>query len=262
LFRVRTFTQDDAHIFCTPEQIQDEVKSVLALAQRLYKRFGFTKVRMALATRPEKAIGDDSLWEKATKALGEAMDASGFAYSVDEGGGAFYGPKIDIMIEDAMGREWQCGTVQIDFFLPQRFELSYVASDQSRQQPVMIHRALYGSLERFMGILIEHYKGHLPFWIAPEQVRVLTITDDQADYAQKVYDELFAASLRVSVDSGSDKINAKIKRAQLAKIPWMLVLGDKEKENGTVTLRHVTGKQEFGLTMAQLREKWEELLSE
>lgn len=262
LFRVRTFTQDDAHIFCMPAQIEQEVVGVLQLAQRIYARFGFAKVRMALSTKPAKAMGDDAIWEAATAALGRALDSLGIVYQIQAGEGAFYGPKIEMLVEDTMGREWQCGTVQLDFFLPERFDLEYVASDQSRQRPVMVHRAIFGSIERFMGILLEHCKGHLPFWLAPEQVRVLTITDNQADYAHTVAATLTAAGLRVAVDVDGDKINAKIKRAQMSKIPWMLVLGDKEKAEGTVTLRHVDGRQEFALTMAQLQERWEKLLAE
>jgi len=261
LFRVRTFTQDDAHLFCMPEQIEQEVIELLALEQRVYKKFGFEKVRMALSTKPEKSIGDDALWEIATNALRTAMNTQGITYQVEEGEGAFYGPKIDFFIEDVMGREWQCGTVQVDFFLPQRFELEYVASDQSRKRPVIIHRTIYGSIERFMGILLEHHKGHLPFWIAPEQVRVMTITDNQVDYATEIYSKLKAYGVRASLDAGADKISAKIKRAQLAKVPWMLVLGAKEKENGVITLRYVSGKQEFGLTYQQLQEKIDILLS-
>jgi len=254
LFRVRTFTQDDAHIFCTPDQIRQEVTACIELAKKVYATFGFEKVSMNLSTRPEKAIGNDALWKAATDGLVDALSAAGITYGVDEGGGAFYGPKIDMKVEDAMGREWQCGTIQVDFNLPERFDLSYVASDQSRQRPVMIHRAIYGSLERFMGILLEHTKGHLPFWIAPEQVRVLTITDAQKEYCEQLVTTLKAEGLRVSSDSSSDKINAKIKRAQVSKIPVMLVVGDKEKENGTVTLRYVNGKQEFGLSIEALKE--------
>lgn len=252
LFRVRTFTQDDAHIFCTPEQIEDEVVGVLELAHAVYKQFNFTDIRMALSTKPEKAMGDDAQWEQATQALANAMDRLGIAYEVQEGEGAFYGPKIELLVKDAMDRQWQCGTVQLDFFLPKNFNLEYVASDQSRQTPVVIHRAIYGSIERFMGIVLEHFKGHLPFWLAPEQVRVLTITDEQADYADELTQKLRADGLRVTTDSGADKINAKIKRAQLAKVPWMLVLGAKEKENGAITLRYVNGKQEFGLSYSDL----------
>lgn len=252
LFRVRTFTQDDAHIFCMPEQIEQEVVGVLELAKKIYTQFNFTDIRMAISTKPEKAIGDDAQWEQATKALTNAMDSLGIAYEVKEGEGAFYGPKIELLVKDAMDREWQCGTVQLDFFLPKNFGLEYVASDQSRQTPVVIHRAIYGSIERFMGIVLEHYKGHLPFWLAPEQVRVLTITDEQADYAAELTAKLRADGLRVVCDGGSDKINAKIKRAQMAKVPWMLVLGDKEKEAGTITLRYVSGKQASDLSYDDL----------
>jgi threonyl-tRNA synthetase len=254
LFRVRTFTQDDAHIFCTPDQIQYEVAQVLTLAETCYKKFGFEHISYALSTRPEKAIGDDALWAHATQALADAMTSRGIAYTLQEGEGAFYGPKIEIKIKDAMGRQWQCGTVQVDFFLPQNFELEYVASDQSRQRPVMIHRAIYGSIERFMGVILEHYKGRLPFWIAPEQIRVMTITDAQQAYAEEIAVKLKKLGVRVTVDHTSDKINAKIKRAQLMQIPWMLVLGDKEREQQTVTLRQLDGSQQFGVTLDALQD--------
>lgn len=254
LFRVRSFTQDDAHIFCRPDQIEEEVVKVLEMAQILYARFGFTSVRMALSTKPEKAMGDDALWESATQALAQALQKRGVEYTVQEGEGAFYGPKIELLIQDAMGREWQCGTVQVDFFLPQRFALSYVDADQSRKTPVMIHRALYGSIERFMGMLIEHYKGHFPLWLAPEQVRILTITDEQAAYAAQLYERLKEEGVRVVMDTGSDKISAKIKRAQLAKIPFMLVLGNQERDTQTMTLRYVSGEQKRDLTYDAFKE--------
>ena len=254
LFRVRTFTQDDAHIFCTPDQIQHEVAQVLTLAETIYKKFGFEHISYALSTRPEKAIGDDALWEHATQALADAMTSRGIVYTVQGGEGAFYGPKIEIKIKDAMGRQWQCGTVQVDPFLPQNFELEYVASDQSRQRPVMIHRAIYGSIERFMGVILEHYKGRLPFWIAPEQIRVMTITDAQQAYAEEIAVKLKKLGVRVTVDHTSDKINAKIKRAQLMQIPWMLVLGDKEREQQTVALRQLDGSQQFGVKLEVLQE--------
>jgi len=254
LFRVRTFTQDDAHIFCLPSQIQEEVAGVLELAKKCYTKFGFEDISYALSTKPAKAMGDATLWEQATAGLANAMQDLGIEYAIQEGEGAFYGPKIEIRIKDAMGRHWQCGTVQVDFNLPQAFELSYVASDQSRQRPVMIHRAIYGSIERFMGILLEHYRGRLPFWLAPEQVRILTITDAQSEYAQIVSAYLKKRGVRVTIDHSSDKVNAKIKRAQLMQIPWMLVLGDKEKEQQTVTVRHLDGTQRFGVTFELLNE--------
>lgn len=255
LFRVRGFTMDDAHIYCTREQIAQEVSEVLSLAAKLYKKYGFEKINMAVATRPEKSMGSQDLWDEAIDALKSALELNGFEYVVNEGEGAFYGPKIEIRIEDAMGREWQCGTIQIDFFLPQNFKLEYIDSDQSRKVPVMIHRAIYGSIERFMGILVEHYKGHFPFWLAPVQARVLTITDDQKEYAQQVFEKLKASGLRVELDRVGGKISAQIKKAQLDKLPWMIVIGKKEQENGTVTLRYNDGKQEFGLSIEELIEK-------
>jgi len=252
LFRVRTFTQDDAHIFCTAEQIQEEVAGVLDLAERLYSAFDFVEISYALSTKPEKAIGDDAWWQQATDALALAMQSRGINFAIQEGEGAFYGPKIEIRIKDTMGRQWQCGTVQVDPFLPQNFDISYVSSDQSRQRPVMVHRAIYGSIERFMGIVLEHFKGRLPLWLAPEQVRVMTITDAQGEYAQQVLALLKRFGARATADQTSDKINAKIKRAQLMQIPWMLVLGDKEKEQQTVTLRYLDGTQKFGVSLADL----------
>ena len=255
MFRARCFTIDDAHIYCTEDQIENEIKNVLAFAQKLYKRFNFSKINMALSTRPDKSIGSDSLWEQAESALKNALASQGINYEIDEGGGAFYGPKIDICVEDAMGREWQCGTIQVDFFMPQRFKLWYVASDQSRKVPVIIHRAIYGSIERFMGILIEHYKGLLPFWLAPVQARVLTITDLQHEYAISIADTLERHDIRIEVDKSGDQISAQIRRAQLDKIPCMLVIGKKEQEKNTVTLRYHDGKQEFGLKLEDLIEK-------
>ncbi|KKQ32310.1 MAG: Threonine-tRNA ligase [candidate division TM6 bacterium GW2011_GWF2_37_49] len=259
LFRVRAFTQDDAHIYCTPEQLESEIWGVVALALKTYKTFGFENVRMGVATKPEKAIGSDELWEKAIAALKSALEKNGIDYFIKEGDGAFYGPKIDMMIQDAMGREWQCGTVQVDFFLPQNFDLKYIAADQSKQTPIMVHRVLYGSLERFMGILIEHYKGHFPFWMAPIQARILTITDQQMEYAKSIYTELLKHDIRIEIDESNDQISAKIRQSQLDKIPWMLVLGKKEVEAGTITLRHVDGKQEFGLKIDNLLNKAKEL---
>jgi threonyl-tRNA synthetase len=259
LFRVRGFTQDDAHIYCTPDQLEQEIWGVVDLAHKTYNKFGFKKVRMGVATRPAKSIGTDEYWEKATNALKIALEKNGVDYFVKEGDGAFYGPKIDMMIQDAMGREWQCGTVQVDFFLPQNFDLKYIAADQSKHTPIMIHRVLYGSLERFFGILVEHYKGHFPFWLAPVQARVLIITDQQIEYAKTVLAELIKNDIRVELDESGDQISAKIRQSQMDKIPWMIVLGKKEQENGTVTLRNVDGKQEFGLKIEDLLKKASEL---
>lgn len=255
LFRVRSFTQDDAHIYCTLNQIQDEISRLLALAQHVYNTFGFTRVDMKLSTRPEKFMGTIEAWDTATNALKNAFESLGIAYEVAEGDGAFYGPKIDMKIHDAMGREWQCGTIQVDFNLANNFDCEYVDSDQSRKRPVVIHRAILGSIERFFGILLEHYKGHLPFWLAPIQVRILKITDDQKAYAESVCQALMDAGIRAECDESGDQLNAQIRRAQLEKIPWMLVIGKKEVEQNTVTLRNNDGKQEFGLTVQTLIER-------
>lgn len=258
MFRVRGFTMDDAHIYCTPEQVASEVAGVLKLATTLYKKFGFEKLKMALATRPEKSMGLAELWDLATEALKKGLEDSGFEYEINEGEGAFYGPKIEIHIKDAMGRDWQCGTIQVDFNLPQNFSLEYIDSDQSRKQPVMIHRAIYGSMERFIGILTEHYKGHFPFWLAPIQARILTITDNQKEYAKTILAELKKNKIRAEIDESGGQLSAQVRRAQLDKIPWMLVIGKKEEENKTITLRQTDGKQEFGLTIEDLLSKAKE----
>jgi len=259
LFRVRVFTQDDAHIYCTTEQAEGEIIKILDLAQNLYRKFEFKKVKMFLATKPKNAMGSDDLWQKATDALKKALEHKKIDYEVDEGGGAFYGPKIDMIIQDAMGREWQCGTIQFDFFMPQNFKLEYIKSDQTKDTPIMIHRALYGSLERFLGILVEHFKGRFPFWFTPIQARILTITDLQKDYAQEIYKKLFDAGIRVELDESGDQISAQIRNAQMLEIPWMLVIGKKEQEKEAVALRTLDGKQEFGLKVDDLIAKAEEL---
>jgi len=200
-------------------------------------------------------MGDAKSWEKATNALKNALTTAHIPYKIDEGGGAFYGPKIDIHIKDSMGRSWQLGTIQVDFFMPKNFDISYINNQGQKEQPIMIHRAIYGSFERFLGILLEHYKGKLPFWLAPIQIKVLTISDDQLSYAQAIVDKLKEENLRVELCESSDPLQAKIKDAQLEQIPWMLVIGKKEVENGTITLRHRDGKQEFGLTLDQLIQK-------
>lgn len=252
LFRVRAFTQDDGHIFCTPDQIEEEILKTIEITMRLLKKFGFEDIKVALSTKPEKAMGDDALWDKATKALKSALKKANIDYTINEGDGAFYGPKIDFQIKDSMDREWQLTTIQLDFFQPENFDLEYVTSAGTKARPVMIHRALYGSLERFLGILIEHYKGNLPFWIAPVQVRVLTITDDQKKYAQSIYNKLKESGIRAELDESSDPISGQIKAAQLEKIPWMIVVGNKEMTNNTVTLRFLNGKQEFGISIDEL----------
>ena len=236
LMRVRCFTQDDAHIFMTPEQIKDEIKGVAGLINEVYSLFGF-QYHVELSTRPEDSMGSDEDWEMATDALRSALDELQLPYVVNEGDGAFYGPKIDFHLVDCIGRTWQCGTIQLDFQLPQRFELEYIGADGEKHRPIMIHRVAFGSIERFIGILIEHFAGAFPTWLAPVQVKVLPISDKYADYAKKVYEELQAAGIRVEMDTRSEKIGYKIREAQGQKIPYMLIAGAKEEEEGTVSVR-------------------------
>ncbi len=252
LMRVRGFTQDDAHIYCTPEQIEQEVITIIGMTYTMLHKFGFTDIDVTISTKPDSAMGSDELWEKATNALKHALETQKITYTISAGEGAFYGPKIEFRIKDSMGREWQCGTIQIDFFQPENFDLSYIAPSGTKERPVMIHQAIYGSLERFFAILLEHYKGNLPFWLAPTQIRILTITDAQKAYAKELLAKLKAAGYRVELDESSDQISSQIKRAQEDKLPWMLVIGQKEVDNNTITLRYNSGKQEFGLSYEQL----------
>ena len=236
LMRVRCFTQDDAHIFMTREQIKDEIKGVVALIDQVYSLFGF-KYHVELSTRPEDSIGSAEDWESATNDLKAAMDEIGLDYKINEGDGAFYGPKIDFHLEDSIGRTWQCGTIQLDFQMPERFELEYIGADGERHRPVMIHRVVFGSIERFIGILIEHFAGAFPLWLAPEQVRVLPISEKQADTVAAITQRLKDAGLRVESDLRSEKVGYKIREAQVQKIPYMLVVGDREAADGTVSVR-------------------------
>ncbi|TKB07155.1 threonine--tRNA ligase [Desulforhopalus sp. IMCC35007] len=242
LFRVRGFTQDDAHIFCMPEQLEEEIFNILDLNLHILKTFGFDDYDIYLSTRPEKSVGTDDHWNKSTEALKLALEKKGLGYVIDPGEGVFYGPKIDIKIKDQIGRSWQCSTIQVDFNLPERFEMEYTGTDNSEHQPIMIHRALMGSLERFIGVLIEHYAGAFPLWFAPVQARILNITDDQAGYAEEVFKQLRMLGLRIEKDLRNEKLNYKIREAQVAKIPYMLIIGDKEKDDGTVTVRLRNGK--------------------
>jgi threonyl-tRNA synthetase len=237
LLRVRQFTQDDAHIYCLPEQLQDEVIGVITLVDRMYRTFGFTDVRVELSTRPEHSIGTDEMWEHATGALRGALGARQMTYKVNEGEGAFYAPKIDYHIRDCLGRSWQCGTIQVDLAMPERFNLTYVGEDNREHRPAMIHRAILGSIERFLGILIEHYGGNFPLWLAPVQVAVLPVSDRFNAYAGGVMQAFGAANLRAELDDSSDKVGAKIRRAALRKIPYMLIVGEKEAAAGTVSVR-------------------------
>ncbi len=249
LFRVRCFTQDDAHIFMTPEQIKDEIKGVVRLINEVYTLFGF-KYHVELSTRPENSMGSDEDWENATDALRSALDDMGFNYVVNEGDGAFYGPKIDFHLEDSIGRTWQCGTIQLDFQLPQRFEMEYVGEDGGKHRPIMVHRVAFGSIERFIGILIEHFAGKFPVWISPVQVKILPITDRQIAYANELCAKMKEAGIRVEVDDRSEKIGYKIREAQMEKVPYMLVVGEKEAEANQVAVRR-RDKGDMGAVSAE-----------
>lgn len=236
LMRVRCFTQDDAHIFMTPDQIKDEIKGVAKLIDEVYSLFGF-KYHVELSTRPEDSMGSDEDWNMATEALRGALDELGLPYVVNEGDGAFYGPKIDFHLEDSIGRTWQCGTIQLDFQLPLRFELEYTGADGEKHRPIMIHRVVFGSIERFIGILIEHFAGAFPLWLAPEQIRVIPVTDRNLDYANGVLQQLKNAGIRADIDRRSEKVGYKIREAQLKKVPYMLILGDRDEEAKIVSVR-------------------------
>jgi threonyl-tRNA synthetase len=245
LMRVRGFTQDDAHIFCTPEQIEDEILEVLRFSVRLLKAFGFTEFKAYLATRPEKAVGEPARWDQAIEALKRAIAIEGLPYEIDEGGGAFYGPKIDLKLRDALNREWQMTTIQFDFNESERFDMTYVGADGQDHRPYMVHRALLGSIERFFGVLIEHYAGAFPAWLAPVQATVIPIADRHNDYAHQVAAQLKASDLRVEVDDSGDRMQAKIRAAQLQKVPYMLIVGDREMQNGAVSVR-LRNNQDLG----------------
>ncbi len=255
LFRVRGFTQDDAHIICTPEQIEDEVKEVMRFSVRMLRSFGLTDLRAFLSTRPEKAVGDEDRWKQATDSLETALQNEDIPYDIDPGGGAFYGPKIDMRAKDAIGREWQLSTFQFDFNLPDRFDMSYVGSDGQDHRPYMLHRALLGSIERFFGVLVEHYAGAFPLWLAPEQVRILPLTDKQLDYAQEVAANLREQDIRTTVDVRQEKVGAKIRQAQIEKIPYMLILGPQEAEEEIISLRSRTKGVQGTMSLNELSEK-------
>jgi threonyl-tRNA synthetase len=238
LLRVRGFTQDDAHIFCRPDQLDAEITRVLDFVTHVLRAFGFDRYDIYLSTRPEKASGTDEQWETATAALRGALESRGLAYQVDPGEGVFYGPKIDIKIKDSLDRAWQCSTIQVDFNNPNRFALEYIGEDGKAHQPVMVHRALLGSLERFFGVLVEHYAGAFPLWLAPVQAVVIPVAERHQDYGRKVAEQLREKGVRVTVDDRSEKMGYKIREAQVQKIPYMLVVGDKEVEAGNVSVRH------------------------
>lgn len=264
LMRVRTFTQDDAHIFMMPSQIKDEVLGVIRLTDKIYKLFGF-EYHVELSTRPENSMGSDEDWNHAIASLKEALDASGLEYKINEGDGAFYGPKIDFHLKDCIGRTWQCGTIQLDFQMPERFDLSYIAEDGEKHRPVMIHRALLGSLERFMGILIEHYAGAFPVWLAPVQVKLLPVTDRANEYAKELQRKLEDSDFRVELDIRNEKIGYKIREAQLQKIPYMIILGDKEVEAGNVAVRSKKdgdlGTMELDAFLSKIKEENDKKIS-
>ncbi|PIP38720.1 MAG: threonine--tRNA ligase, partial [Desulfobacterales bacterium CG23_combo_of_CG06-09_8_20_14_all_51_8] len=246
LFRVRAFHQDDAHIFMTPDQIEAEIIGVLRLVDRMYKTFGLG-FHLELSTRPKKSIGSDEQWERATAGLRGALDAYGKGYKINEGDGAFYGPKIDIHIKDAIGRTWQCGTIQLDMSLPERFDLSYVGADNAPHRPVMIHRVIYGSIERFLGILVEHFAGKFPLWLAPVQVVILPINDELAPFADELHAVFEKAGLRSSVDARTESLKRKVREAQLSQIPLIITAGEKERENRSLSVRTLDGKVRFGV---------------
>jgi len=237
LFRVRGFTQDDAHIFCSYEQIEDEIIEVIRFSTRMWQSFGFSKLKFYVSTRPEKAVGNDDLWEKATNSLKQALETEGYDYEIDEGGGAFYGPKIDIKIKDALNRSWQMSTIQFDFNLPERFDMKYIAEDGKEKRPFMVHRALLGSLERFFGVLIEHYAGAFPVWLAPVQAVVIPVSKNFIDYAEKIFNELNVNGQRIEIDRRNEKIGYKIRYWETQKTPYMIIVGEKEVAAGNISVR-------------------------
>jgi threonyl-tRNA synthetase len=252
--RVRAFTQDDAHVFCTQEQIQDEVSTLIDLIYKVYADFGFEDIAIKLSTRPEKRVGSDEDWDLSEKALADALKSKGIDYQLQPGEGAFYGPKIEFSLRDVLGRVWQCGTVQLDFSMPGRLGAEYVAEDGSKQVPVMIHRAILGSLERFIGILIEEYAGKFPAWLAPVQARILNITDNQAPWAEKVAKYLKDQGFRADLDLRNEKIGYKIREHTLMRVPYLLVVGDREMENEAVAVRSRDGKDLGSIPIKQFAE--------
>ncbi|WP_300702891.1 threonine--tRNA ligase [uncultured Campylobacter sp.] len=261
LFRVREFTQDDAHIFCMPSQIKEQVLEIIAFVDKLMKIFDFS-YEMEISTKPDKAIGDDEIWDTATKALKDALDEQGLSYGIDEGGGAFYGPKIDIKITDALKRKWQCGTIQVDFNLPNRFKLEYTDANNEKKQPVMLHRAILGSFERFIGILTEHCAGEFPFFIAPIQVAIVPISENHLSYAEKIRAELINLGIDSEIYSKNDSLSKKIRNAEKQKLPMILVLGDEEVKNSTVALRDRRAREQKNITLVEFLNFIKEKISE
>jgi threonyl-tRNA synthetase len=266
LLRVRGFTQDDAHIFCTPDQVEDEILEVLRFSLRMWKAFGFTNLKAYLATRPEKAVGEEEKWEQALGSLRSAIEREGLDYEMDEGGGAFYGPKIDLKVKDALGREWQMSTIQFDFNLPERFDMTFVDKDGQEKRPYMVHRALLGSIERFFGVLIEHFGGAFPVWLAPVQIVTIPVAPAFNEYAAEVATKLRKEGFRVDSDLSDSRMGAKIRYHQSQKVPYMLILGEKEQEAGAVSIRPRQGDQVNGVPyddfVAKVREIVETMSSE
>jgi threonyl-tRNA synthetase len=252
LLRVRGFTQDDAHIFVTPDKLEEEILTVLQFVTRIFKTFGFHEYEIYLSTRPAKSVGSDEDWEKATRALRQALEKTKLSYAVETGEGVFYGPKIDIKVKDSLGRAWQCSTIQVDFNLPARFHLEFVDRDGTKRPPIMVHRALLGSMERFFGCLVEHYAGQFPFWLSPVQATVLPITDLEHPFADEICKQLKAEGFRVEVDRRNEKLGFKIREAQIHKIPYMLVVGHEESEKRAVNVRLRTGDQLPNQTVEEL----------
>ncbi len=262
LMRVRGFTQDDAHLFCRPDQMPEEIDRVLQFTLHILRSFGFEDFEAYLSTKPEKAVGSDEMWHDAEAALEAALKRAGLPYEIDEGGGAFYGPKIDIKLKDALGRTWQCSTIQFDFNLPERFDLTYVGEDGKEHRPYMIHRALMGSMERFFGVMIEHFAGAFPVWLMPVQVRVIPVTERSNAYAEQVTARLQEAGIRAEADLSNERMNAKIRNAQLEKIPYMLIVGDREVEEGTVSLRTRTGEKQNNISLETFIERVQRVVAE
>lgn len=262
MLRVRGFTQDDAHIICTPQQMEAEVDEVLRFSINMLKTFGFEEIRAYLATRPEKSVGDDDSWNRAEESLRKSIEKEGLSYEMDPGGGAFYGPKIDLKITDALKREWQLTTIQFDFNLPERFDMTFVDTDGEEKRPFVVHRALLGSLERFFGILIEHYGGAFPVWLAPIQAAVIPVADAFTSYGEEVAKVLVGAGVRAELDSTDQRMNAKIRNAQKRKIPYMLIVGEREAQGRQVSVRYRSGEQENGVSLDVFLERLRHTIDE
>lgn len=259
MFRVRQFTQDDAHIYCTQEQVKDEVKKVIALIKRIYDKFGFKDVHLELSTKPEKSVGSAEVWELAERSLKESLEELGLEYKLNPGDGAFYGPKIDFHIKDAIGRSWQCGTIQCDFNLPERFDMTYIGADGQKHRPVMLHRTAFGSIERLIGIITENYKGKFPFWMAPEQIRVITIAQTHEEYAKEVRNLLQKSDFRVNIDSSQEKLGGKITQSRLERVTYLIVIGDAEMNEKTLSVRKADSNESVKVKLEDAVEYFDKL---